>query len=165
MGELWWVVSAGVVILIALFVIFTVSMAWVNPAAAENFDRQNLRMAESPLIKTYAATTTPVPTWPTLTSAMPTCRACVCSIRLWCEQNLSGADMTGATLDGARFTQADLTNAILEGAYAFGTDFRGAKIDGADFTDVLLDPKVNDRLCEVAEGVNPVTKRATRDTL
>ncbi|MGF1522949.1 MAG: pentapeptide repeat-containing protein [Leptolyngbyaceae cyanobacterium] len=79
--------------------------------------------------------------------------------------NLEGANMAGATLDGARFIRANLTNAILEGAYAFDTDFRGATIDGADFTDVLLAPRVNDMLCEIAKGTNPVTGRDTRDTL
>ena len=78
---------------------------------------------------------------------------------------MEGADMTGATLDGARFIRTNLTNAILEGAYAFNTDFRGATIDGADFTDVMLEPRMNDVLCEVAQGTNPVTGRETRETL
>jgi uncharacterized protein YjbI with pentapeptide repeats len=81
------------------------------------------------------------------------------------QANLENANLTGATLDGARFIRANLTNAILEGAYAFDADFRGATIDGADFTDVSLDPKVNDYLCEMAQGTNPVTRRNTRDTL
>ncbi len=81
------------------------------------------------------------------------------------QANMTGANMTGATLDGARFIRANLTNAILEGAYAFDTDFSDAIIEGADFTDVLLDPKTNRQLCEVAAGTNPVTGRNTRDTL
>ena len=81
------------------------------------------------------------------------------------QADMTGVNMTGATLDSARFIRTNLTNAILEGAYAFDTDFRGAIIDGADFTDVLLDPKVNDLLCDVAQGTNPVTGRNTRDTL
>ncbi|NEQ30630.1 MAG: pentapeptide repeat-containing protein, partial [Leptolyngbya sp. SIO4C5] len=79
--------------------------------------------------------------------------------------NLEGADLRYSTLDGARLTRANLTNAILEGVYTFNTDFRAATIEGADFTDVLLDPKTNDMLCEVAAGTNPVTGRSTRETL
>jgi uncharacterized protein YjbI with pentapeptide repeats len=81
------------------------------------------------------------------------------------QANLENANLAGVTLDGARFIRANLTNAILAGSYAFDTDFRGAIIDGADFTDVLLDPQVNDYLCEIAQGTNPVTGHNTRDTL
>lgn len=151
-------------ILIVLLAIIAVSTAWVYPAGAENFDRQNLRMVDlsNQDLRDNNYTRADM-------AEANLSNANLRGVRLFdttlVRANLSGADMTGATLDGARFTQADLTNAILEGAYAFGTDFRDAKIEGADFTDVLLDPKVNDRLCEVAQGVNPVTKRATRDTL
>lgn len=79
--------------------------------------------------------------------------------------NLEAADLTGATLDGARLIRANLKNAILEGAYAFNTDFRKAEVEGADFTDVMMEPKMNDVLCELASGVNPVTGRDTRETL
>jgi uncharacterized protein YjbI with pentapeptide repeats len=149
---------------ILLLAILTILMAWVSPAAADNFDRQNLRMADFSNQDLRGNNYTRADMADANLS-----NADLRGVRLFdttlVRANLSGANMTGATLDGARFTQADLTNAILEGAYAFGTDFRDAKIEGADFTDVLLDPKVNDRLCEVAAGVNPVTKRATRDTL
>lgn len=79
--------------------------------------------------------------------------------------DLTGANLSYATLESARFVNADLTNAILEGAYAFGAQFKGATIDGADFTDVMLRRDANAALCKVAKGVNPVTGRATRDTL
>lgn len=79
--------------------------------------------------------------------------------------NLEGADLTGATLDGATLTKANLKNTILEGAYVISADFRGAEIEGADFTDVLFDPRVNDMLCDIADGINPVTGRETRETL
>jgi uncharacterized protein YjbI with pentapeptide repeats len=79
--------------------------------------------------------------------------------------NLEGADLTGATLDGATLVRANLKDAVLEGAYVISADFRGAIIEGADFTDVLFDPRVNDLLCETADGVNPVTGRNTRETL
>jgi uncharacterized protein YjbI with pentapeptide repeats len=79
--------------------------------------------------------------------------------------NLEGTDFQGATLDKVRFTHANLTNAILAGAYAFNAKFEGATIDGADFTDVDLRQDALNVLCPLAKGVNPVTHRATKDTL
>lgn len=79
--------------------------------------------------------------------------------------DLEGADLRNATLDSARFVKANLTHANLEGAFAFNTQFNGATIDGADFTDVLLRQDMQEILCNMAVGVNPVTGRATRDTL
>jgi len=150
-----------VVSLLMVVALFTLGVA---PAVADNFDRQNLRMVDLSSQDLRGNNYTRADMADANLS-----KANLQGVRLFdttlVRANLSGADMTGATLDGARFNNADLTNAILEGAYAFGTDFRGAKIEGADFTDVLLYPKVNDRLCEVAAGVNPVTKRVTRDTL
>ena len=37
--------------------------------------------------------------------------------------NFEGANLSFATLDSARFVRANLTNAILEGAFAYSTDF------------------------------------------
>lgn len=79
--------------------------------------------------------------------------------------NLSGADLRNATLDSARLVNADLTNARLEGAFAASINVPGITITGADFTDVLLRPDTMDRLCAIADGVNPITGRATRETL
>ena len=73
--------------------------------------------------------------------------------------------MTNATLDAARFINVNLTNAVLEGAFAANARFDGAVIDGADFTDVLLREDEQDKLCKVAKGTNPMTGRATRETL
>lgn len=81
------------------------------------------------------------------------------------EANLEGANLSNATLDKAIFSKANLTNAILENAFATNTKFDGATIDGADFTGVLLRPDVQDQLCEIAQGINPVTGRSTRETL
>ncbi|HHP7243192.1 MAG TPA: pentapeptide repeat-containing protein [Elainellaceae cyanobacterium] len=78
---------------------------------------------------------------------------------------LTGADLSYATLDTARFVNANLTNAILEGAFAFNTKFDGATIIGADFTEVLLRRDMQEKLCKVAQGNNPITKRSTKDTL
>jgi uncharacterized protein YjbI with pentapeptide repeats len=79
--------------------------------------------------------------------------------------DLTGADLTNSTLDSARLVKANLTNAILEGAFAISAHFEGATIDGADFTDILLRDDEQDRLCQIATGTNPTTKRNTRDTL
>jgi len=79
--------------------------------------------------------------------------------------NFEGADLTNATLDSARFIKANLTNAVLEGAFAANTKFDGAIVDGADFTDVLLRQDEQNKLCKLAQGTNPATGRATRDTL
>ncbi|MEM1254645.1 MAG: pentapeptide repeat-containing protein [Cyanobacteria bacterium P01_H01_bin.21] len=150
--------------LLSCMLICTLSLNWSNIAQAENFDRQSLRqqsfagqdlrgnnytstdMAEADLSNTDLR-----------------------GVRLFdtnlTKANLENANMMGATLDGARFIRANLKNAVLEGAYAFSTDFRKADIEGADFTDVDLDVKTNDMLCEVATGVNSVTGRATKDTL
>ena len=79
--------------------------------------------------------------------------------------NLEGADLSYTTLDAARLTNANLTNAILEGAFAFNAKFAGATIDGADFTDVEVRQDALTLLCKLAQGTNPVTGRATRETL
>jgi uncharacterized protein YjbI with pentapeptide repeats len=79
--------------------------------------------------------------------------------------NLAGANLTGALADRATFDQADLTNAILTEATLTRSRFYGAKITGADFTDALIDRSQAKLLCERAEGINPVTKVATRDSL
>jgi Pentapeptide repeats (8 copies) len=79
--------------------------------------------------------------------------------------NLAGANLTGALADRATFDEADLTNAILTEATLTRSRFYGAKITGADFTDALIDRAQAKLLCDRAEGTNPVTGVATRDSL
>lgn len=79
--------------------------------------------------------------------------------------NLAGANLTGALADRATFDEADLTNAILTEATLTRSRFYGAKVTGADFTDALIDRAQVKLLCERAEGTNPVTGIATRDSL
>jgi len=81
------------------------------------------------------------------------------------DADLSGADLREATLDSAVFEGADLRNARLDAAFAFNTRFLDVAIDGADFTDVPLRGDARKALCAVASGTNPVSGRATRDTL
>nr|WP_309738459.1 MULTISPECIES: pentapeptide repeat-containing protein [unclassified Chamaesiphon] len=81
------------------------------------------------------------------------------------KSNLSGANLTGALADRATFDEADLTDAILTEATLTRSRFYGAKITGADFTDALIDRAQMKLLCERAEGINPVTGVATRDSL
>ncbi|XP_052875941.1 thylakoid lumenal 15 kDa protein 1, chloroplastic isoform X4 [Gossypium arboreum] len=84
------------------------------------------------------------------------------------DADLTGADLSEADLRGVDFslanvTKANLSNAILEGALATGnTSFKGSNITGAD---VPLRDDQREYLCKVADGVNPITGNATRDTL
>ncbi|CAM8917204.1 unnamed protein product [Rhodiola kirilowii] len=87
------------------------------------------------------------------------------------DADLTGADLSDSDLRSADFslanvTKANLTNANLEGALVTGnTSFKGSIIYGADFTDVPLREDQREYLCKIADGVNPTTGNATRETL
>ncbi len=150
-------------LLLALLVISPV-VSSAQPALATNFDRKNLRQQDF----SGQDLTDNDYTRADLTEANLS-HANLELVRLFTTRlnraNLEGANLKGATLDGASLIGANLKDANLEGAYAISIEFEGANIEGADFTDVLLDPKDNDRLCEIASGTNSATGRKTRETL
>lgn len=157
--------KGAVIALVCLFVLLlSAVMSFAQPAYATSFDRKNLRQQD------FAGQdlTGNDYTRADLTEANLS-HSNLQGVRLFTTHldraNLEGANLTGATLDGATFIRANLKDAVLEGAYAISTDFRGANIEGADFTDVLLEPRVVDMLCETAQGKNPTTGRDTRETL
>lgn len=140
------------------------SLLIISPAYADNFDRMNLRQQDF----SGQDLTGNDYTRADLTEA-DLSHTNLELVRLFTTRlnraNLEGANLRGATLDGASLVGANLKDAVLEGAYAINIDFRGINIEGADFTDVLLDPKDNDKLCEIASGTNPETGRDTKETL
>ena len=150
-------------LLVSILVLIT-AVGSAQPAVATNFDRKNLRQQDF----SGQDLTDNDYTRADLTEANLS-HANLELVRLFTTRltraNLEGANLKGATLDGATLRGANLKDANLEGAYAINIDFEGANIEGADFTDVLLDPKDNDRLCEIASGTNSVTGRETRETL
>ena len=81
------------------------------------------------------------------------------------EADFSDADLSDSLMDRADFSGTNLTNALLNGVIASGSSFAGAQVEGADFSDALLDRDDQRRLCQEAEGVNPVTGVLTRDSL
>ena len=79
--------------------------------------------------------------------------------------NLRDVNLAETFADRVHFEQADLTNAVFTDAIASGSSFYQATVEGADFSGTILDRMQQVRLCEYADGVNPTTGVATRDSL
>ncbi len=78
-----------------------------------------------------------------------------------------GTDLTWLPVpqESGNFEGADFTNALLVGAFVNNAQLQDVKIAGSDWTDVLMRKDMQQYLCSIASGTNPVTGVDTRESL
>lgn len=81
------------------------------------------------------------------------------------EVDFTGANMSDALMDRSVLVGANFTDAILNRVVLTSSDMEGAIVENADFSDALVDPKTQQKLCKTANGKNPETGVSTRASL